>query len=370
MFVAIFFIFYIFENLQNYLNLEELYRQVRTSQILHKIFAQIYCKYKMSPATQAPTKWSFVADWFRGLCGSRENQKASETSTRRRNSSECYSSAISAKEIEQHQLEKQNEWKKEIGSVAIATVVEGVKVAMATLLSVFVPQFCDRVPPLEPGTCTLVENFSDLSQFNSFVIAWNFITLGLFIKLTMVINKREAYFIKHLDASKEHSAHSFEKNCASRPRIILRVKDHNKALSNYTKWLLGFFSLNIVFSCILIFYYFYDGFRSVTTLLANVLLVANKLYSLHELCQECNGSPALALSSVKQEAISYNILDAAYAPPRKFRRNTIESLAPIEEVNSSKERDSPSSVPSSTQCSQENIELTEAVESIKIDVEK
>ena len=45
--------------------------------------------------------------------------------------------------------------------------VDGVKVAVACLLSVFVPQYCDE----SGGTCTLSENFSNLTSFNTFVLA-------------------------------------------------------------------------------------------------------------------------------------------------------------------------------------------------------
>jgi hypothetical protein len=289
------------------------------------------------------SKWNYIANMFRGLCGSKESQDESKK-PKRANSVYNFSTSNATTPSPSTRsravsTEKEAEWKKEIGSVVVSTIVEGVKIAMATLLSVFVPQYCEREPPLENGTCDLKENFSNLTQFNSFVVVWNFITLGLFIHLSYIINKREAYFIQHLDVSKDHSDNSFETNCASRPRIILRVKEFNKRIMSSIKYTLGFFVCNILFSCILIFYYFYDGFRSVTTLLGNVLLVSNKLYSLHEIGSECtNGAYVLALSTVKQEPTSYNVLDEAYAPPRKTERRN--SLSTITEGTSSQEQDS------------------------------
>ena len=35
--------------------------------------------------------------------------------------------------------------------------------------------------------------------------------------------------------------------------------------------------LNVLFSSVLIFYYYYDGFRSVTNLLTSILLIIQKL---------------------------------------------------------------------------------------------
>ena len=309
------------------------------------------------------SKWTYITNLFRGLCGSKEEQDEPKkpkransvynfsTSTSLTSSAPLTSTTTRVRAVSR---EKEAEWKKEIGSAVLSTIVEGVKIAMATLLSVFVPQYCEREPPLENGTCDLKENFTNLTQFNVFVVAWNFITLGLFIHLSYIINKREAYFIQHLDASKDHSVNSFETNCASRPRIVLRVKEFNKKLMSSIKYTLGFFICNIAFSCILIFYYFYDGFRSVTTLLGNVLLVSNKLYSLHEIGSECsNGAYILALSTVKQEPISYNVLDEAYAPPRKTERR--HSLSIIAEATSSQEQDSKENNHTSQPCEKEEI---------------
>ena len=218
---------------------------------------------------------------------------------------------------------KSAEWKKEISSAVSTQIIEGVKVAMATLLSIFVPQFCSQiVDDIEVGTtCTLEENFSNLTNFNKFVIAWNFITLGLFWRLSYVLNKREAYLIKHLDDSRDHPYNSFVDNCSVRPKIVKRVVDFNKRMRFWTLTTVSAFAFNILVSCILIFYYYYDGFRSVTTLLANVLLVASKLYSYFDICEECRQAKPLALSAIKSSAVSYNVLDEAYKPVMK-RRST------------------------------------------------
>ena len=189
-----------------------------------------------------------------------------------------------------------------------STLVEGVKIAMACLLSIFVPQYCE-----ETGTtCTLQENFSNLTTFNEFVIFWNFFTLGFFINLIYVISKREAYFISHLEESRAEPYNSFPENLAPYPRIVMRVKQYNKRLKSCTYWTLGVFTLNVLFSAILIYNYFYDGFRSVSTLLANVLLVSSKLYALYTTANDCTGFKPLALSCTKQTSVSYNVVDEAY----------------------------------------------------------
>ncbi len=197
---------------------------------------------------------------------------------------------------------------KQLASSIVTSVIEGVKIMMASLLSIFVPQYC----PETGTTCTMSENFSNLSSFNEFVIFFNFLTLSFFIKLILVQNKREAYFISHLDEDKNISANSLENNIKSYPRILSRVKQHNKKLKKYTNIVIYLFILNVLFSSILIFYYFYDGFRSITTLLGHLLLVSSKLYNLYIVCKNSTGIKHSAYSAIHQTTISYNIPDKNY----------------------------------------------------------
>jgi len=200
----------------------------------------------------------------------------------------------------------------QIASTVFSTVIEGVKIAMATLLSIFVPQYCAETN----ATCTLEENFSNLSTFNEFVIGWNFITLGLFIYLSYLQNKREAYFISHLEEDLNEPYTSLYKIAKDYPKIATRVTSYNKRLNTWNTWTIVFFGCNVLFSSILVFYYFYDGFRTATTLLANVLLVSTKLYHNVEICKKCNGSKLMALSTIHNTSVSYNVIDDNYAKPK------------------------------------------------------
>jgi hypothetical protein len=194
-----------------------------------------------------------------------------------------------------------------------STLIDGVKVAMATLLSIFVPQYCAETG----GTCTLQENFTNLTTFNEFVIGWNFITLGLFSYLAYVQNTREAYFISHLEEDLNQPYTSLHKIAKDYPKILNRVKAFNKKLYTWSKWTVIFFGCNVMFSSILVFYYFYDGFRTATTLLANVLLVSTKLYATIEICKKCNSSKPMALSTIHSTSISYNVIDDNYVKQPK-----------------------------------------------------
>ncbi len=205
-----------------------------------------------------------------------------------------------------------NDTKEIIQSYAL-TAVECFKVFLACLLSVFVPQSCPNPDnPKESHTCTLQENFSDLTQFNKFVVAFNFITLFSCIIFYYFQSSRETYFITHCEVNKNVPDNGLETSLKNYDRILGRVRDKNENLYLSTVITFYVFLANVVFSSVLIYYYFYDGFRSVTALLTNVLLVIGKLYSTWDICAQSRGKPTLALSATRNEPVSYNDIDPEY----------------------------------------------------------
>ena len=205
---------------------------------------------------------------------------------------------------------------KEILTSYALSFIEAYKVVMATLLSIFVPQYCEDTKT----TCTLKENFSNLSRFNTFVIVYNFINLGMFMRLYYIQNKRETYLITHLDSDRNEAVGAFEKNIKpAYPKIYERVDGYNQHLKSLTKQTAINFVLNVVFSSVLVLYYFYDGFRTATTLIANVLLVTSKLTGMWTIINDCTQQPALALSTYRNSPIGYNVIDPDYkeTPPSK-----------------------------------------------------
>jgi hypothetical protein len=210
----------------------------------------------------------------------------------------------------------------------LSTAIECYKVFIACLFSIFVPQYC----PETGSTCTLKENFSNLDRFNEFVIVFNFINLGLFIYLYYCQNSRETYFITHLEANKNiadnglktslkektHTANEVSSRPSVRERIMDRVVSHNTHFYKMVKFTMAVFYINVVFSSILVFYYFYDGFRSVTVLVTNVLLVSQKLYQTLSISStSCNLETPMALSTTLLEPVSYNDVDKKYASDRR-----------------------------------------------------
>jgi len=209
---------------------------------------------------------------------------------------------------------------KEIFISYLSTVLEFYKILMACLLAIFVPQYCEDTKT----TCTFKQNFETLSKFNEFVLFYNFATLTTFSYLYYIQTKRETYFISHLEVNKNKSDNGLHESLTQHegrdPKtgnekhksILNKVIYYNTLINKLTKGAVINFYMNALFSSILIFYYYYDGFRSVTTLITSVLLVSQKLYSTYVISSECLKDKPLALSLVRLEPISFNDIDPDY----------------------------------------------------------
>jgi len=200
------------------------------------------------------------------------------------------------------------------------TILECYKVLISSLLVIFVPQFCDDTQT----TCSLSQNIYNLTNFNTFVLAFNFLTLFSFIILYFIQLKRETYIISHLDVDKSQSDISLEDNLKSYPNILKRIRDQNLNFLKISKITTIIFNINIIFSIIIIFYYYYDGWRSVTTFITNVLLSFQKLTNSLTLDLSYEGK-TIALSSNRQEPVSYNVIDIDY-------KNILELTNPVANI--------------------------------------
>ena len=229
---------------------------------------------------------------------------------------------------------KVNQDTKELLISYVSTFIECYKVFIACLLVVFVPQYCEKTKT----TCTFYENFSDLTMFNEFVLTFNFLTLAFFIYTYYVQSKRETYFITHLEINKNLPDNNLEKSLENYQKIFNRVTYYNNLIYKYSIFSSIVFYINTLFSSILIFHYYYDGFRSVTTLITSVLLVSQKLYQLYSISYDCrknimSGSekPELALSLVRLEPISFNDVDPNYRTSNKGQ-SRLSNLNPTIEI--------------------------------------
>jgi hypothetical protein len=207
------------------------------------------------------------------------------------------------------------------------------KVVMASLLCVFVPQACTIEEsnrdifkktfggemPIElndmNGTklttyiCTFNENFTNLIDYNSFVLAFNFFTLGYFIYLYTVELRREKWMIDHLDYDKEKTDDNIITLKDSYPEIMERLQSHNMKYMQTYKYLHVIYVMNFLFSAVLVLYYYYFDYRTATTLITNTILCSNKIRIGRQLAIQ-SAKQEYAFSFYNNKNISFNVIDA------------------------------------------------------------
>jgi hypothetical protein len=188
---------------------------------------------------------------------------------------------------------------------SLSLASECFKVFMAAMLLVFVPQYC----PETKTTCTFKENFTDLTDSNKAVLGINFITMFLFFILYYVETSRQFYFTKYLDSNNDYPDNHLKTSLQPHPDISNKINEYNLAYIKTVKITFSFFILNTILSAWIIFGYYYDGFRSVTALITNVLLITGKVWNDWNIVNDCITKDCPALSTSLSEPLSYNVLD-------------------------------------------------------------
>ncbi len=184
-------------------------------------------------------------------------------------------------------------------------LIECFKVFMASLLLVFVPQYCEDTQT----TCTFQQNFTDLNSPNKGVLALNFFTLIVIFYYYYTEISRQFYFIKQLDIDSSLPDNHLSTILQKYPEVKSDIDKYNSRFLKVINYTVFVFTINAALSSWVIYYYYYDGFRSVTALLTNCLLVSSKFYSDWSILKECIAGECVALSTFLQEPQSYNCVD-------------------------------------------------------------
>ena len=204
--------------------------------------------------------------------------------------------------------------------------LESLKVFMACLLIIFVPQKCYE------RDCTITEKLENEKFYAAF--CFNLFTLFAVIKSYTIEYFREKYIIDHFDINKRLADNNLRFATDLNPGVISKLHRFNKRFYKYSKYSIIMAIINLAFSSSLIIGYHYGGFKSMASILTNSLLLSNTLSSNYNISAKCVDT-GLALSTTSLEPVSYNQLDP------KFR--VIESIGPEEpslpqDVNDSETR--------------------------------
>ncbi len=184
--------------------------------------------------------------------------------------------------------------------------VDVLRIIASSLLVVMVPQNCNG------STCSIRENFEDLTDINKAAIGMNFITLGSMLILYLVIGKREKYLIYRMDENPKVPKTNYFNVFTNNPEIEAGVFKYNRMMRFIAIIAAVLYLANMVISGIVIFLYYYDGYQSVIQFMVNSGLCIYLIYR-----SIVHSNSKLVLSNTSFLPIAYNDIDADYSMKKK-----------------------------------------------------
>jgi hypothetical protein len=186
----------------------------------------------------------------------------------------------------------------------ITMVIELFQIAMACLLSIFVPQMC------KDHLCTAQENFEDLTAFNVGVIIFNFITLFIFLVVYLYEIRREWWLIANFDVDPTVADTNLKGSLAKFPDIESKWA----TISHVYFWmytaLYVFIMTNLIISAILVIRFYYYDYRTITVLLTNFSLVIRKVNADFFMAWKCmSDDEVYAYSAYILDPLRFNSMD-------------------------------------------------------------
>jgi len=203
----------------------------------------------------------------------------------------------------------------------ISYIIDIFKLFYGCLLSVFVSQRCSN---RHDQICTLYDNFYELIPYNTFSLIFNFLTICLLIGFYSIEYVREKWCIEYLDHEENDLGDRSEHDIRSYPELLKRLTQFNQYYYYTACFSCILVSLNILFSSVLILYYYYLDYRSITNMITNSLLVIEKLYNSYKIAKSSN-TEQCAMSSYLILPIIYNQVDKDHrrALPRPSTKKNV-----------------------------------------------
>ena len=187
-------------------------------------------------------------------------------------------------------------------TVYILFLFELHRVAMGSLLLLFVPQNCgDKI-------CQLYDHIHDPSIFTCVNLVFNALTFVAFNFLYFLEVKRENTLISYLEADiKMPNDNDFVEN----QLLLLNTKNKESIINYDFMYRLSaiiavvFFILNIILSSITISFHYLD-FKTITVFATNIIFMALKFFDVYTVV---NTDKHIFLSAFLKEKIQYNIIE-------------------------------------------------------------
>ena len=204
-------------------------------------------------------------------------------------------------------------------SIIFTLIISSYTVIIGSFYCLFVPQACpDKVfitntTTVSSHTCSLSENFTDLTTYNWVVLIFNAVTAAVLLVAFGYEYYREDWMVDQFDADESKPDNNLEKEIELYPEI--KQKFIEISYRYYVLFLLTaiFNVVNMILSAILIFYYYYDGNQSITTFITNTIIILTRLLKSIKMSQ-LNKDRIKAESVFLTEQVEFNIVGNIITP--------------------------------------------------------
>ncbi len=187
------------------------------------------------------------------------------------------------------------------------------RIAISSLLAVFVSQKCG-----EDLTCTIQDNFTDLTLLNRMALGYNVLTLLALLFMYLAIYKRGKFFIYKLDENAKLPKTNHSRVFMQHPEIEPDVRFHNRRLGSTAIFAAFMYVTNMTLSAVVIFVHYYNGYPSIVQFIVNSGLCVSIIYRsiLHSMSK-------LVLSNTTFVPIAYNDIDRDYYQSKMEENNRL-----------------------------------------------
>jgi len=194
------------------------------------------------------------------------------------------------------------------------------KIVMSCLLSIFVPQYCAADPTSsdpslqQSHACSPQENVTNLTSFNKFVLAWNFVTLFIVLVHYRFVWERERFLITFLDEDNKVPEDNLAQVWKDFPNLFQQFNFFNSRMLLTALLGVVFMTVNIIVSGVLVFRDYFYNYSTATVFFTNILVIGGYTWDdLFASLQGRNAAVPTAVSCVHFVPFAFNQVDRAAA---------------------------------------------------------
>ncbi len=190
---------------------------------------------------------------------------------------------------------------KERMKVFLIFLLQSYKVAMGSMLVLFVPQLCDG------GVCSITDNLNKEDPLHRGALVINFISTASFGACYLIELKRENWCVEYLDIDDNYADNNLPLVLTKEPKIEASLHNINNMYYYSSQVAAVLYMINLLVSTISI-YMHSAGSATVTAYASFVILILMKLYNAVYISRDSRANN-MALSAYMTELQSFNVID-------------------------------------------------------------